>query len=99
MSRVNLLGTVDLAQAATRLHVALSTIQRRKWRESKGLVDAPCLVTADQRCIELTEESVRELEAVFAADREKKRLRKAMTRPRRSRRPDRSDNSTIHTQQ
>ena len=99
MSAANLLGSVDLAQAATRLHVALSTIQRRQWRESHGLVDAACFVTADQRCVELTEESVREVETVRAADREKKRLRKAMTRPRWSRRPDRPDDSTIHAQQ
>ena len=40
MSTPNLRGTVDLATAATRLNRALTTLQRAKWREDKGLVDA-----------------------------------------------------------
>ena len=73
-------GTVDLATAATRLARGLTTLQRAAWREKKGLVDAPEAVTADGRCVELTEESVAMLVEKFDLDHQRGRLRKSMTR-------------------
>lgn len=80
MSAPNLRGTVDLATAATRLNRGLTTLQRAKWRQAKGLVDAPEVITADGRCVELTEESVAMLEEKFAHDQLRESLRKSMTR-------------------
>ena len=80
MSAPNLRGTVDLATAATRLNRSLTTLQRAKWRRAKGLVDAPEVITADARCVELTEESVAMLEEKFALDQQRQRMRKSMTR-------------------
>ena len=80
MNAPNLRGTVDLATAATRLNRALTTLQRAKWRRDKGLVDAPEVITADGRCVELTEESVAMLVEKFALDQQRQGLRKSMTR-------------------